>query len=148
MYDATRFVTFTLGGERYALDSCHVKELVMPSRIHRFPHTMRSLPGVLLRRGVVVPVCDLYQAFGETGEPALYIVAQCNFAGHIETIAIPVCGSCELVQGSPSAPVDEVTFVAGLLRMGSQTLPLLDLDQVVAHCMDPALAPARGEAGR
>ena len=59
MNDTTRFVTFPLGSERYALDSSQVKELVMPSRVYSFPHTMQSLEGVLVRRGTVIPVCDL-----------------------------------------------------------------------------------------
>jgi len=57
MNDTTRFVTFPLGEERYALDSCQVKELVMPSRVYSFPHTMQSLEGVLVRHGTVIPVC-------------------------------------------------------------------------------------------
>jgi chemotaxis signal transduction protein len=51
MNDTTRFVTFPLGDARYALDSCQVKELVLPSRVYSFPHTMQSLEGVLVRRG-------------------------------------------------------------------------------------------------
>ena len=59
-------------------------------------------------------------------------------------MAIPVSGDCELVQGERqdlrnrgpgTAAPDGVTFVAGLLRTGGKTVPLLDLDQVVAHCI-------------
>jgi chemotaxis signal transduction protein len=147
MNDSTRFVTFPLGKERYALDSCQVKELVMPSRVYSFPHTMRSLEGVLVRRGTVVPVCDLSEAFGHRAERTFYVVAQCNYAGRIETVAIPVSGDCELVQGERAeAPVD-VTFVTGLLRTEGTTIPLLDLDQVVAHCIKPTSMVA-GEAKR
>jgi purine-binding chemotaxis protein CheW len=137
MNDTTRFVTFPLGEELFALDSFQVKELVMPSRVYSFPHTMRSLEGVLLRRGTVIPVCDLRGAFGQGTERNVYVVAQCNYAGRIETVAIPISGACELVQGVRDESPDEVTFVAGLLRTGGRTVPLLDLDQVVSHCIQP-----------
>ena len=148
MNDTTRFVTFPLGEERYALDSNQVKELVMPSRVYSFPHTMQSLEGVLVRRGAVIPVCDLRSAFGQGPERNLYVVARCNYAGRASTVAIPVSGDCELVQGErdemPDAtPQQPVTFVAGLLRTGGRTVPLLDLDQVVAHCIQPAIAGRR-----
>jgi chemotaxis signal transduction protein len=145
MNDTTRFVTFSLGEERYALDSCQVKELVMPSRVYAFPHTMPSLEGVLVRRGTVIPVCDLRGAFGHGAEPTVYVVAQCNFAGRTETLAIPVSGNCELVRGERGEAPGEVTFVAGLLRTGAGTVPLLDLNQIVAHCIQPRTAVAREE---
>ena len=134
MSDTARFVTFPLGVERYALDSCQVKELLMPSRVHSFPHTMRAIEGVLVRRGNVIPVCDLCGAFGYAAGRSFYVVAQCNYAGRIETIAFPVSGDCQLVQGQREV-LQDVTFVTGLLRTEGSTIPLLDLDQIVAHCI-------------
>lgn len=147
MKDTARFVTFPLGDERYALDSSQVKELVMPSRVYSFPHTMQSLPGVLVRSGSVVPVCDLGKAFGESARPSLYLVAQCNYGGRAEIVAIPVSGDCELVQGERIEAPEEMPFGAGLLSTAGRTVPLLDLDQVVAHCIQPANELA-GEAKR
>jgi chemotaxis signal transduction protein len=147
MNDTTRFVTFPLGGERYALDSSQVKELVMPSRVYSFPHAMQSLEGVLVRRGTVIPVCDLRGAFGQGGECKLYVIARCNYAGRAEIVAIPVSGDCELVQGERGEAPAEVTFVAGLLHTGGKTVPLLNLDQLMAHCIQPAVALA-GETKR
>ena len=106
-----RFVTFPLGEERFALDSSQVKELVMPSRVYSFPHTMPSLEGVLIRRGAAIPVCDLGAAFGHGTPRSLYLIAQCNYAGRAQTVAIPVSGDCELVQGERDAMRREaVTF--------------------------------------
>jgi chemotaxis signal transduction protein len=140
--DTRRFVTFPLGEERFALDSSQVKELVMPGRVYSFPHTMRSLEGVLMRRGEAIPVCDLGAAFAHGAPRSLYVIAQCNYAGRAHTVAIPVSGDCELVQGERGDAPEEVTFVAGLLRTGDRTFPMLDLDQVVAHCIQPSIALA------
>jgi len=139
---ATRsFVTFALGGSRFALDSSLVKEVVMPARVYPFPHTMPSLEGVLVRRGMAIPVCNVARAFGPGGPCSLYVIAQCSYAGGSHAVAIPVSGACELVQGERWEGTDEasplaVTFVSGLLRTGSGTVPLLDMDKVVAHCIE------------
>ena len=145
MNDTARFVTFPLGAECYALDSSQVKELVMPSRVYSFPHTMPALEGVLVRNGAVIPVCDVRTAFGQGRERNVYVIALCNYQGRAETVAIPVSGDCKLVQGERSDAPEKVTFVAGLLRTGGRTLPLLDLDGIVAHCIQSGLAFA-GEA--
>ena len=116
MNDTTRFVTFPLGEERYALDSSQVKELVMPSRVYSFPHTMQSLEGVLVRRGAVIPVCDLRRAFGQGPERNLYVVARCNYAGRASTVAIPVSGDCELVQGERDETPERDAPASGDLR--------------------------------
>lgn len=144
--DAQRFVTFALGSSRFALDSGHVKEVVMPDRVYSFPHTMPSLEGVLVRRGTAIPVCNVVSAFGDGGPCSRYVIAQCSYQGASHSVAIPVSGDCELVQGKREdaeetssvaiAEVTEVTFVAGLLRTASGLVPLLDMDEVVAHCME------------
>ena len=144
MNDTTRFVTFPLGEERYALNSSQVQELLMPSRVYSFPHTMPALEGVLVRRGGVIPVCDLGQAFRHGAEPCLYVVAQCNYAGRAESVAIPVSGGCELVQGERIEAPAEVPFGTGLLVTEGMTVPLLDLDQIVAHCIQPDSTLAGG----
>ena len=151
--DTRRFVTFPLGERRFALDSSQVTELVMPGPVYAFPHTMRSLEGVLIRRGAAIPVCDLGAAFGHGAPRCLYVIAQCQYAGGVHSVAIPVNGGCELVQGErhdlpPAEPLEaasteDVTFVAGLLRAGGKTFPMLDLDRVVSHCIHPSNAVAR-----
>jgi chemotaxis signal transduction protein len=150
--DTRRFVTFALGGSRFALDSSQVKEVVMPSRVYAFPHTTPSLEGVLVRRGTAIPVCDPAGAFGEGGPRSLYLIAQCSYAGAAHVVAFPVSGACELVQGEPCESTEElpaggitggITFVSGLLRTAGGMLPLLDMDRVVAHCMELPLFAGR-----
>lgn len=61
MVELERYVTFPLAGKQFALHSSQVQELLMPAPLYWFPHTMHSVLGVLMRRGKVVPVCDLGQ---------------------------------------------------------------------------------------
>ena len=138
-----RFVTFTLGSSRFALESGQVKEVVMPDSVYTFPHTMLSLDGVLVRNGAAIPVCNVVRAVGGNGPCTRYIIAQCIYRGASYSVAIPVSGACELVQGEredseESSPmVTNVTFVSGLLRTAEGTVPLLDMDLIVAHCIQP-----------
>lgn len=143
MNDGTRFVTFPLGEQRYALESSQVKELLMLAPVYRFPHTMSSLEGVLVRRGRVIPVCDLRSAIGHGPERSFYVVAQCNYLGRQEVVAIPVSGDCQLVQGERGEASGAVAFVSAVLHTGGRAFPLLDLDRIVADCIQPAMGVAR-----
>jgi chemotaxis signal transduction protein len=94
---------------------------------------------------MVIPVCDLRQVFGQGPERRLYVVARCNYAGRPEMVAIPISGDCQLVQGvagENSETDGRATFVAGVLHCGGESLPLLDIDGVVAHCIQPAAVAA------
>ncbi len=53
------FVLLRLGERRFAVSANQIAELVAPSRVFRFPHRTPKLEGVILRRGRIVPVCDV-----------------------------------------------------------------------------------------
>jgi chemotaxis signal transduction protein len=53
------FVLLRLGERRFAISANQIAELVAPSRVFRFPHRTPKLEGVILRRGRIVPVCDV-----------------------------------------------------------------------------------------
>ena len=166
------FVTFPLGAKRFALEAGRVQELVMSAQVHRFPHTTTALDGVLVRKGTAIPVCDLGSVLlGGSIPRQLYLIAKCQVEGAAHAVAIPVSGSCELLEGCMSEPdpasddnngpqacdARQMTFVTGLLSARGMTLPLLDLDAIVSHCMNVASRPSAvvsagvavaGEAGR
>ena len=57
--DARSCVLLRLGERRFALTAEQIAELVAPRRVFRFAHRTPELDGVILRRGRVVPVCDV-----------------------------------------------------------------------------------------
>src|SRR5258706_12549582 len=92
---ASTFVLFPLGKKRYALPAAAVAELAQPDVVHAFPHTSPMMSGVLLRRGRIVPVCDIATALVGPGARAriFYLVALCAFGGgRAEWTALPVDG--------------------------------------------------------
>lgn len=146
MSDTGRYVVFPLGGRRYALDSSRVSELLMPGMVYEFPHRTPSLEGVLVRRDTVIPVCDVRRAFGPGGRRRLYVVVKCQLQERPEIVAIPVCGDCQLVQGHAGEAAESVPFARQVVESGGEMLPLLNIDELVAFCIQPT-ADAATEAG-
>ena len=62
--EPTRYLTFTLNGEAYALDIFHVTEIIEHRRLTGVPMMPSCVPGVINLRGRAVPVIDLAIRFG------------------------------------------------------------------------------------
>lgn len=61
--EPTRYLTFTLNGEAYALDIFHVTEIIEHRRLTGVPMMPSCVPGVINLRGRAVPVIDLAVRF-------------------------------------------------------------------------------------
>src|ERR1700739_5019583 len=61
-FDLKSFVLLRLGELRYAVAADATIELLPLSRIFRFPHKTPEIEGVILRRGRIIPVCDVAEA--------------------------------------------------------------------------------------
>lgn len=129
------FVLFPLGKKRYALSANLVTELARPDRLQSFPHTTPLLSGVLLRRGKIVPVCDIATVlFGpEAPERKFYLIATSQNSSADEWTAIPVTGECELVSGELlPAEGNAPSYVCGLLSLGQETIEVIDLGKLAS----------------
>ncbi|SDB01844.1 purine-binding chemotaxis protein CheW [Desulfonatronum thiosulfatophilum] len=58
------FVEFLLSGERYAVESVHVREVLVPSDITPVPCTPQHIHGIINVRGKIISVMDLRVLFG------------------------------------------------------------------------------------
>ena len=130
---AGSFVLFPLGRKRFALPSDTVTELARPDELQSFPHTTRLLAGVLLRRGRIVPVCDIAPVLVGPDAPArkFYLIASRTFGKAQEWTAIPVTGECELTVADPRPRAGKLPgYVTGLLSLGNEIIEVLDLDKL------------------
>src|SRR5512133_147694 len=95
--ESNSFVVFPIGEKRFATPAVVVSELAQPDTPQIFPHTTPLLTGVLVRRGRIVPVCDVAQVLVGPHAPArrFYLIA--TRRSESELIAVPVTGDCELV---------------------------------------------------
>ena len=154
--DLQSFVLLRLGERRFALAANHIAELVAPSRIFRFPHRTPKVEGVILRRGRMIPVCDVGDiligksilsrrfyllAVRDYGSQPISGSALTDPESKKEWVAIPVTGECELINAEVTpASESDAPHVAGWLSHNGEVIEVLRMDALTPG---PAPAPAR-----
>ena len=125
------FVLLRLGERRFALRAGNIVELIAPSRVFRFPNHTTQLEGVILRRGRIIPVCDVSERLVGTKMSVrrFYLIATRFFGAQKESIALPVSGDCELITAemTPRSESDSL-HVAGWLSHGGDVIEILNLE--------------------
>lgn len=125
------FVLLRLGERRFALAAQEIAELVAPSRVFRFPHQTKEIEGVILRRGRIVPVCDVAEKLNgkKLTTRRFYLLAARQYNGKKEWIALPISGECELI-GTEMMPAseDDSNHVAGWLSHAGEVIEVLNLE--------------------
>jgi chemotaxis signal transduction protein len=130
----SQFVLFPLGEKRFALPAETVAELARPDEPQAFPHTTPLLTGVLVRRGTIVPVCDVAQVL-VTNAPArkFYLIATRAVGVSAELTALPVTGECELTSADTLPPTSGLPdYVVGLLSLKDEIVQLIDLEKLMS----------------
>jgi chemotaxis signal transduction protein len=132
--ESQSFVLLRLGERRFALHAADVGEMVTPGRIHRFPHQTPGVDGVLLRRGRVIPVCEIAQKLTGTRLSArrFYLIAARRYGSAKEWVALAVSAECELIASemAPQSGGDHPPHVAGWLSHEGEMIEVLDLNQL------------------
>jgi chemotaxis signal transduction protein len=129
------YVLFPLGEKRFALPAETVTELARPDSVQTFPHRTPLLTGVLVRRGRIVPVCDVAQVLvGPAAPPRkFYLIANSNLESRHELTAVPVTGECELASGALVPRTgQEPPYIRGLLMMGDEIVEIVALEKLIA----------------
>jgi chemotaxis signal transduction protein len=143
------FVLLRVGERRFALYAGHIIELIAPSRVFRFPNRTAELEGVILRRGKIIPVCDVSERLVGTKMTVrrFYLIATRRFGTQKESIAIPVSGDCELINAemTPRSETDSA-HVGGWLSHGGDVIEVLNLEALTPGPeAAPAVAPQSAE---
>jgi chemotaxis signal transduction protein len=146
------FVLLRLGERRFALAANEIAELVAPSRVFRYPHQTREIEGVIVRRGRIVPVCDVSERLvgKKLTSRRFYLLARRKYGSQAEWIALPVTGDCELINAEmmPAGESDSA-HVAGWLSHDGDVIEVLNLEALTpgpASTGLPAVAVAAQEA--
>ncbi len=130
-----RFVLFPIGKKRFALPAEEVAELAKPDRLHHFPHTTPLMTGVLVRRGAIIPVCDIAQVLIGPSAPArkFYLIASRGSGRGKYSLALPVTGECELAAADIRPQTGRLPeYVTGLLAMQDEIVEVLSLEMLMA----------------
>lgn len=143
--DTRSCVLLRLGERRFALTAEQVAELAAPSRVFRFAHRTTEIDGVILRRGRVVPVCDVAERL--TGKRLasrrFYLIAARRHGQSMDWIAIPVSGQCELIRADLTAPgASDSPHVAGWISHAGEVIEVLNLNALMpaAHLIAASTA--------
>lgn len=134
------FVLLPLNNRKVALPAESVIELVAQGRLQKFPHQTPWISGVIIRRGRVVPVCNVNQLFGDVDstQGRFYLVAEWKTGKVRDWCAVPVVQECELANAESYSPVDangekRAAHVVGTLRTGEEEIEVLDMGKLIAE---------------
>ena len=147
------FVLLRLGDRRFAVTANQIAELVAPSRIFRFPHNTSEVEGVILRRGRIVPVCDVAETLIGQGLKSrrFYLIAQRCYGVQTEWVALPVTGDCELINSEMTLPSDtDAPHVSGWLSHAGDVIEVLNLAALTPGPTEiaPSTAPLQPQEAR
>lgn len=140
-------VLLRLGERRFALAADQVAELAAPSRIFRFAQRTPEIDGVILRRGRVVPVCDIAEKLvgKKLTQRRFYLIATRRHGNTLDWIALPVSGECELIQAdwTPAGPLDS-PHVAAWLSHNGEVIEVINLHALTpgTEACAPQFSPA------
>jgi chemotaxis signal transduction protein len=143
------FVLLRLGERRFAVSAAQIAELVAPSRVFRFPHRTPRIEGVILRRGRIVPVCDVAETLigKKLTSRRFYLIAVRHFGAQTEWVALPVTGDCELIHAEMTSPGEsDAPQVAGWLSHAGDVMEVLNLDALTPGPEDLLSEAASDEA--
>jgi purine-binding chemotaxis protein CheW len=140
--ETSQYLTFTLGEEKYAVDVCHIREILDCTTITKVPRAPDFMLGVINLRGSVVPVVDMRLKFGMSATvnsiTTCIIVVEILFDN--ETIMIGALADSvqevlelepELIEASPKIGVGvQGEFIRGMGKNNGQFIMILDIDKV------------------
>lgn len=140
----TSVTVMNVNGERYALETIVVHEVLPVPRISRVPAVPRSILGITNVRGRVVPVVDLRQKLGAPAPPP-GPDSRIVLVGHgDEEVGLLVDGVQGVLSLSDAAPLEPPPvggtrdeLVSHMIRQEQAILLMLDLAAV--------LRPGKGE---
>lgn len=139
-----QFLTFTLDGERYAVEISKVREVLELGAVNRVPRTPAYVRGMINLRGNIVPVIDLRLKLGmsrtERTVDTCIVITEVALEGEpvvLGALADTVQEVIELEDGAISPPPRmgtqvDTRFIRGVGKREGQFLVILDIDRVLS----------------
>lgn len=164
--EATRYLTFTLQGDAYALDIFHVTEILEHRPLTTVPMTPDFIRGVINLRGRAVPVIDLALRFGhpETAigrRTSIIIVTIREAIGAEDLVSQQIGVLVDAVNKVVTFTADDIEpapafgagiradYISGMARRDSGFIVVLDIGRVLSlrdiAALNTAMAEATGE---
>jgi purine-binding chemotaxis protein CheW len=132
-------LAFELGGEEYALELKHIKEIIRWMEVTRVPRIHPAIKGIISLRGVVMPVFDLRTLLGLTESPPtrqsriIVVSLESGTLGLVadrvsEVLRLPVS---QIEPASPLMGEEAAEHLLGIGRNRGHPVMLLDLEKTI-----------------
>ncbi len=138
-----QYLTFTLSGETYAVDSRAVREIIQYSQMTTVPLMPDFVRGVINLRGQVVPVIDLQARLGgqitEFGNKTCIVIFDVERDGERVELGLMVDAVSEVVAvpGNAIEPPPQFggglkrEFIRGMAKVGGRFIIILETDRAL-----------------
>lgn len=139
-----QYLTFTLGGEMFAVAILNVKEIIEYGTVTEIPMMPGFIRGVINLRGAVVPVIDLSCRFGgkatEVARRTCIVIVELNEGDVKQDIGVMVDAVSEVleiaqaeIEPPPSFGAKIRTdFISGMGKVNGKFVILLDVARVLS----------------
>lgn len=154
----TQYLTFTLGGEAFAIGILAIKEIIEYRAPTAVPMAPAAVCGVINLRGAVVPVLDPRVRFGQppstVGKRTCIVIVEVAQGEERQIVGVLVDAVSEVLE-IPASDIEpppsfgsriRAEFIAGIGKVRNKFVILLDVDRVLggdeALQLSRTLAPA------
>ncbi|MBW7900869.1 MAG: purine-binding chemotaxis protein CheW [Rhodocyclaceae bacterium] len=139
-----QYLTFTLGGEMFAVAILNVKEIIEYGTVTEIPMMPPFIRGVINLRGAVVPVIDLSCRFGgkttQVARRTCIVIIELNEGDAKHDIGVMVDAVSEVLEIAPSeiepAPAFgakiRTDFISGMGKVNGKFVIILSIDRVLS----------------
>jgi len=139
-----QYLTFTLGGEMFAVAILNVKEIIEYGTVTEIPMMPGFIRGVINLRGAVVPVIDLSCRFGgkssQVARRTCIVIVELEQEDQKHDIGVMVDAVSEVLE-IPRADIEpppsfgakiRTDFISGMGKVGGKFVIILDVARVLS----------------
>lgn len=150
--EAQQYLTFTLGGEMFAVGILNVKEIIEYGNLTEIPMMPAFIRGVINLRGAVVPVVDLAARFGgrqtQVQRRTCIVIIEMRIGEDKQDLGVIVDAVSEVLEipGSEIEPPPtfgakiRADFISGMGKINGKFVIILDIHRVLSVDEMSALA--------
>jgi purine-binding chemotaxis protein CheW len=138
-----QYLTYSLGGEVFAMDIRAVREIIQYSAMTVVPLMPEFVRGVINLRGAVVPVIDLQSRFGrnvaQVGKKTCIIIFDASSGGDKLELGLMVDAVSEVIE-IPDAHIEPAPqfgasirrdFIRGMGKVGGEFIVILEPERAL-----------------
>lgn len=155
----SQYLTFSLGGEMFAVGILNIKEIIEYGSVTEIPMVPPFIRGVINLRGAVVPVIDLASRFGgkrsEISRRTCIVIIELAENDERQDIGVVVDAVSEVLE-IPATEIEpppsfgariRADFIKGMGKVNGKFVILLEVDKVLSVDEIASLSQLGNEGG-